>query len=148
MPKNCIFAKFLPLGGFALWKKPLIGLFVDHLKMLLWGSITDKINQYLEQFTWTSHFCWVFTDRRLNTRHSTKCAPHCYSGRVLICTDRFYWYFEQNAGLPMLCWLWAMYKEFYERERIFEKIFLINFIDTRNSLSKHSIFADCWFIVS
>ena len=30
----------------------------------------------------------------------------------------------------------------------FDKVLLINFVDTRNSLSKHYIFVDCLFIVS
>ena len=30
----------------------------------------------------------------------------------------------------------------------FEKVLLVNFIDTQNSLSKHCIFVDCLFIVS
>ena len=34
------------------------------------------------------------------------------------------------------------------QESAFEKVLLINFIDTRNSLSKHCIFVDCLFIVS
>ena len=35
----------------ALQKELIIASFVEPLKMLLWESITDKIYQYLEQFT-------------------------------------------------------------------------------------------------
>ena len=35
-----------------------------------------------------------------------------------------------------------------EQGSAFEKALLLNFIDTRNSLSKHCIFVDCLFTVS
>ena len=57
MPKNCIFAKFLLLGGKvqgALRKKLLIGPFIGPLKMLLWESLTKNIASLVLLIKFTS----------------------------------------------------------------------------------------------
>ena len=52
-------------------------------KELLWESLTDKFGHYLEKFTWTLHFYWIFADERLFTGGSTKRGACCSFLRAL-----------------------------------------------------------------
>ena len=63
------------------------------LKQLLWEGLTDAFCQYLEPFTKTLHFCWIFAGGRLFIECSTNGASHysfrralwnSYFGKVLL----------------------------------------------------------------
>ena len=53
------------------------------LKQLLWEGLTDAFCQYLEPFTKTLHFCWIFAGGRLFIECSTNGASHYSFRRAL-----------------------------------------------------------------
>ena len=85
--KHCTSVEFLLVKGYVqgtLQKELLIAPLTEcALKQLLWEGLTDAFCQYLEPFTKTLRFCWIFAGGRLFIECSTNGASHYSFRRAL-----------------------------------------------------------------